>query len=1126
MVSNFDYLKAIQNCCRDETAFEALKQMLATAGYQIEDIITQLEQQQTSNLAWEPQGSNRAAQLSQHSPVPPYTPTSLYGEIPLTDYWAGNLPLLPHASDPLASSQLSLQAESTPPLQATQPSPLASHQLLKIALASQNFLSAVALATHQLLTNSNLDSALNQAIATLGQATGVAGVYIFQIHPHPETGAPAMSQRFGWLDEKQKPVANPSTTPHQSQFQNLEFAAWGLSRWYDLLWAGQPLSGNSPEFPTSERERLEFLQIRSILVVPIMAGGLWGLMTFTDCYRQRRWSKEEEAILMTMAANIGGVIARQQTETALRQSESRFQRMAAHLPGMIYQFLRRADGSESILFASSGYQELYELEAEGTQLDLQRIKNLIHAEDLPDYEQSVEISAATLQPWVWEGRICTPSGKTKWLQCASRPEKQTNGDIVWDGIVMDITERKWAEEAVERERRLFMGGPAIVFRWLAQPNWPVDYVSPNVTQWGLQPEDFTSGRISYTSILHPDDIARIDAEIEAYWAAGIDSFEQDYRLICPDGKVRWVCDYTVVVRNEEGKVIHNEGYVLDITARKQAEEALRESEERYRSLYNNTPVMLHSIDSSGRLVSVSDYWLATLGYEREEVIGRKSTEFLTEESCRYAEEVILPEFLQTGFCKDIPYQFVKKNGELIDVLLSATAERNERGEVSRSLAVLIDVTEGKRVEAQLYASAERDRLLGEITLRIRQSLDLDQILNTTVQEVREFLKADRVFIGHLDANCQGKVVAESVAANWTPMLGWITNDSYLKELRKLFKQGKSRVIDNTAEIEKSAFHADYYAQYQIQASLCVPIMVDDQCYGMLIANQCSGPRHWQPFEVAVLSQLASQVAIAIHQAQLIEQMSALNSSLERQVAERTAQLEKKMHELQELNRIKDVVLHTVSHDLRTSVMGTVMVLKNLLKNPEEPVTIPGSVVQRMIYGNECQLNLINSLLEAHDSAEKGVILHRELVQLSTLNQVILRDLEPLLKANQATLTTSLPKDLPLVLADPTQLGRVFENLFTHTLKHNPPGLHLTLSATLEAGMIRCTIEDNGIGMSQVECNRLFELHIRDPRASCSNSIGLQLYLCRQIITAHGGEIGVISSLESGTTFWFTLPLAK
>jgi PAS domain S-box-containing protein len=146
---------------------------------------------------------------------------------------------------------------------------------------------------------------------------------------------------------------------------------------------------------------------------------------------------------------------------------------------------------------------------------------------------------------------------------------------------------------------------------------------------------------------------------------------------------------------------------LEILKRQSVELALRESEERYRSLYHNTPAMLHSIDSNGCLISVSDYWVEVLGYAREEVVGRKLTDFFTESSRRHAEETVLPQFFKTGYCKDIPYRFVKKNGDIIDILLSAISEQDAKGKPIRSLAICVDVTERNRAEKALKIAKEK-----------------------------------------------------------------------------------------------------------------------------------------------------------------------------------------------------------------------------------------------------------------------------------------------------------------------------------------------------------------------------------------------------------------------------------
>jgi PAS domain S-box-containing protein len=145
----------------------------------------------------------------------------------------------------------------------------------------------------------------------------------------------------------------------------------------------------------------------------------------------------------------------------------------------------------------------------------------------------------------------------------------------------------------------------------------------------------------------------------------------------------------------------------DVTARKRSELALQQSEAKYRRLYDETPVLLHSIDRNGIVVEVNNYWLKTLGYERDEVIGRKVTDFFTDASRKYAQEVVQPAFFRDGTVKDISYQFVKKNGEVVDVLVSAMGERDADGNVVRSLAVIQDITERKRVEESLRESEEK-----------------------------------------------------------------------------------------------------------------------------------------------------------------------------------------------------------------------------------------------------------------------------------------------------------------------------------------------------------------------------------------------------------------------------------
>ena len=227
----------------------------------------------------------------------------------------------------------------------------------------------------------------------------------------------------------------------------------------------------------------------------------------------------------------------------------------------------------------------------------------------------------------------------------------------------------------------------------------------------------------------------------------------------------------------------------------------------------------------------------------------------------------------------------------------------------------------------------------------------------------------------------------------------------------------------------------------------------------------------------------------------------------------------------ESRRQAQVFLHAVSHDLRNPVTGTLMVLKNMLKKPEETLLVPRSLLERMVASSDRQLLLINSLLDVGTTDMRSIKLHQQNLCLNTLVESAIADLEPLLKESQATLTNQIPSDLPLVSADATQVWRVLSNLIANALSHNPPGVALTLSATQEAGMIRCYVQDNGIGMNRGECDRVFDLYNRGSQARRSAGLGLGLYLCRKIIAAHTGKMGVSSTPGEGATFWFTLPIA-
>ena len=358
----------------------------------------------------------------------------------------------------------------------------------------------------------------------------------------------------------------------------------------------------------------------------------------------------------------------------------------------------------------------------------------------------------------------------------------------------------------------------------------------------------------------PEDFAILIAATQECAQGERSGIEVEHRLLGKTGAVSWVATWASVVHDEAGRPVALSGTTTDITARTRAEDALKQSEARYRMLFERAPVMMHSTDREGRLVHVNGAWLDTLGYRKDGVLGRKSTEFMTERSRAYAERVALPQFLEQGQVIDVPYTMAKKNGETVDVLLSAFSLRDADGEAIRSISVLVNVTRRRRAENALLAAKEE----AETASRAKS-----EFLAITSHELRTPLNAIIGFADMLDGRYMGPLndkqreYVSDIRNSGTTLLEFINDILDLSKIEsgkaKLYEEDvdAARAVKATVRLMKDrAATADIRLQVDVAAGL-PRIRADERMLKRTVLNLLSNAVKFTPpgGEISVTARL-------------------------------------------------------------------------------------------------------------------------------------------------------------------------------------------------------------------------------------------------------------------------------
>lgn len=772
-------------------------------------------------------------------------------------------------------------------------------------------------------------------------------------------------------------------------------------------------------------------------------------------------------------------------QTAFTDEQDFISDVARSMPGGLYQFTRRSNGSDALPYVSDRFAEIMGVTATEVRDDATTAFARVHPDDFVDLLKSIEYSAATLETWVADFRIGRSDGSQMWLRGQSTPHKRDDGSVVWNGVLIDVTTVKCAEAALRRshdelEQRVEERTAAVIKseqRWqfalegAGDGVWDWDvlsnqiFFSPRCKQLlGYGVDEMSDSRAEWENRFHPDDAAKTHVEIQRHLRGETPSYVSEGRIRCKDGRYKWILARGMAVeRNRHGEPLRVIGTLTDISERKQAEVTLRERDAEMRALVDSALDGIITIDDQGLIQSFNPAATKIFGYQSAEVLGHNVSMLMPAQD-RRLHDGYLRNYLFDGPNKIIgigrEVQGMRKDGSTFPLDLSLSEIKLTDRHLF--LGLVHDITERKQAQDALRASearlksAQRIARIGSysVNLRTNEVTWSDELYSIYGYEVGAFEPDFAQHVAPLmdpaDLALSSKLIQELMTSG----------NAYATEYRITRKDGAARVLFTEAQRTCDSLNGS-------------------------------------PLLIGTVRDITEHKRI---EAEIIAAKDAAESA----------------------NRAKSEFLSCMSHEFRTPLNAILGMSQLLELNPDEPLTdTQQEYVSDILKAGWHLLDLVGGVMDLARIEAGRMKINIGDVALEEVLPDCLKFVRPAADARGIRLVSaSAGSERYVVRGDPLRLKQVLLNLLSNAVKYNRDGGTVTIGFSRPAPERVClAVRDTGKGLTSDQLARLFEPFERlGAERGNVEGTGIGLVITKRLLELMGGSIFVTSTHGAGSTF--------